>query len=259
MGFSAINSGVWATSNTTSVSNTTPFITSTSDLFVLFVALYANGGTILAGDVTDTDGNTWHHVGNSSNSSDGNIQVHGWYAFSPVNNANNVITYNHGAVVTFPCMILQCWKGSDKTTAPTSSSGDNGAGSTSVQLGSTSSPAGYLNATAVCFSSAFSAPSIDTNFTFDVSHAWSSGVNEGGADAFHVATATGEQPTWSWTTSSKVSAFMMSFVPAATGSLFRTPPVSGVGIGGPFFRDPLQGKGYRPHASGLYVPERMAA
>lgn len=45
----------------------------------------------------------------------------------------------------------------------------------------------------------------------------------------------------------------------ATRGLFQSPALSGLGIGGSFFRDPLQGQPYARSRSSIYVPARMAA
>lgn len=79
-------------------------------------------------------------------------------------------------------------------------------------------------------------------------------------DAYHIVTtseafsATAGSAQW--------LAIGASFNESAGGGgrgLFRTPPVSGVGVGGSFFRDPLQAREQMVRRDRIFVPERYAA
>lgn len=84
--------------------------------------------------------------------------------------------------------------------------------------------------------------SIDSGFTIIDSNDYVAFTNEGGAIAYKIQTTAGaENPTWSWTGSADAAASIAVFKPAAgaTGKIFLPIPMNGLGVGGPFFANPL--------------------
>jgi hypothetical protein len=204
-----------AASANSSTATTPAMSTVGCDVIVVYCSLYANGSSVLAGDLSDSASNSWTFDGIAQNTSDGNVQVAAWHVFSPTTNASHTFTFNHVGTTQFPTLAVEAWSGSDKTTAPIKGTGQNGAGSTSQAVTASGSVIGQLNTTATVFPSAISTLAIDTGFSLDLHSDWTTGLHMGQGVATHVATANGENPAWSWTTSAECAAMMLTFTPAA--------------------------------------------
>lgn len=95
---------------------------------------------------------------------------------------------------------------------------------------------------------------------------WSANFNTGSAGGCAAMTrtgGTGSTISWSDTVTSDFMGICCLEVAAASGGatrgLFRAPSLSGTGIGGSFFRDPLQAPMQLVRRDRIFVPERLAA
>lgn len=178
-----------------------------------------------------------------------------WYA-----NVNTG-TFNTGASVAvgfssgprFAYLTAAAWSGS-RTASQSYDSVQNGAttaGNTSLGTGSVTPNTGHNNAlilTGLGFS-ASNTPTINGGFQTPLDRIdFVSGNNFGGIWSYLIqTTAAAASPTWSWSTSTDASTAIAVFRAADESGgggrpLFRTPSLGGVGIGGSFLRDPLQGR-----------------
>lgn len=217
-----------------------------------------DGGT---GTISDSKANTWHQltVNNEVSANQSTI----WYAFDKSGSAL-VVGSGHTVTVTatgdFPGLTVIALSGTD-TTAPFDLQSGHaiGGAATSVQPGSLTPSAANCIVITVYSTDDTTGTAINSGFTKADTLATGSFGETGTALGYIIqTTATAVNPTWSETNASGLTASMASFKAAAGGGgsrgLFLTPPVSGIGSGGSFFRNPLQAPHQMVRRDRLFVP-----
>lgn len=142
--------------------------------------------------VTDTQGNTWHHLTNQAN---GNSDNAIWYSYGMTGSASHKFT----VVGNYDAMTVQCFSGVQSTSDPFTSENGNGGSNNTLQTGSvTPSSTGDLFITGVA-SRNDSTHSINGGFTQSSDLQFNGGVSMGNAGAYLIATSTNStDPTWTF-------------------------------------------------------------
>lgn len=182
---------------------------------------------------------------------------------NPATGANNVVVTLTGSISSLTAIHsgAMSFTGNDTSTPVVASSGKTNfresAGTTAtVTSGTTTS--GNIAVAQMAAGSGYSATSQTLS--------WSKNVNTnsaGGNGAMTYANGTGGAIAFSNTIGSDFMGMVCLEVAAASGGasrgLFRTPSLSGVGVGGSFFRDPLQAPMQMVRRDRIFVPARLAA
>ena len=163
----------------------------------------------------------------------------------------------------FPAIVCMAFSGVQSASDPYDTTAGT-AGANTADSGATSKP-GSLTATAAssvyfsgyCNTQPSTGTSTPTGFSIaDVANALE------GAGGYIISSAA-QNPTWTHASSGATYSTMAIFAPSSGGGggrgLFRTPPTTGVGIGGSFFVDPLQAREQMVRRDRIFVPERYAA
>lgn len=213
--------------------------TSGADLIVLGVASYVGNS---APTISDSKTNTWTALTKQSTGSGGSIQL--YYVQAPtVGTGHNFTTSGAGS---YSGVVVAAFSGSQASPFDVEQGATTGS-VTSIAPGSitpTTTTTLMLCGVQTNLNTDFgSAATIDSSFVITDRVSSVPALSYAFGLAYKIKTdANAENPTWSWTSTYEATCRIAAFKAAAGGArgLFRTPPVTGLGIGGSFFRDPLQ-------------------
>jgi hypothetical protein len=208
----------------------------------LIVVTYASGASS-AGVLTDSLSNTWHPATQYQDGfSDRYLTL--IYAWNATGGSAQTFTITGTGI--FPALVVEAWSGSLTSSTPFDQLTGTGGYAASGQPGSITPS--VANALVVCGLNTDEATSISINGTFTISDSQLTGVvfgTTGAGEAYVVqTTAVAENPTWTFGSGSNqrwVSS-IASFKPsggAAAAPLFLPTPMTGLGVGGPFFPHPI--------------------
>lgn len=208
--------------------------------------------------VANTAGDTWTKSTSSPfvNVSSINRQEC-WYVLSTAGHATDVVTATMGGSNGFCTGVVYefhtdtgIWSFvADKT-------GQSASGTAIASASFTLTGASVI--VAIVQSSQAALPAPGTGYSTPVKEDSGSFVS----DMYHIV-STSEAATATGTGSNEWNILAVAFVASGGGGggrgLFMTPSLSGSGIGGSFFRDPLQAREQMTRRDRIYVPERYAA
>jgi hypothetical protein len=195
--------------------------TTGATLLVLVASDYGQAGAVTP---TDSKGNTW--TGLTQQGTGANARVRIWYSRSPIVGSGHTFTFPGSS--NFCTFTMSAWSGVDTTSPFDQQNGTSAAGVSSVQPGSvTPGSNNELIVAALAWNTGESpGVSIGSSFTITDQNDFSSGSNQGGAQAYLLqGTATAVNPTWSLPNSTPAAAAAIAtFKPAAVPS--ATPPAT---------------------------------
>lgn len=186
---------------------------SSPNLIVISVAWYA--GVTADGTLTDSTGvNTWTALTKRTNAVPASNRL--FYCYNPT--VSSTMTFSYNGTTIAPCMHLTGWSGSASSPFEL----QNGAASTGVASLATGSTGTPSTADQLCISGCDAGTattySPDSGFTVSTSSQYSSGVCEGGAQAYKVlSSASAENVTWSFSTTLAAAVTIATFKAAAGG------------------------------------------
>jgi hypothetical protein len=204
----------------------------------LIVANCAELVLTTAGVVTDSKGNTWTQLTTRGSGSQWRNTL--WYCINPTVGSGHTFTCTGNT--NFPVICVVAFACALSPPVFDAESGVRVAFANTIQPGSiTPAEVGEVLVAGVCTADSTS-PTIDSSFSTPLV-AFNSAIGTPGAIAYKIkADAAAENPTWSWTNAGQCAASMAAFkAAAASGRLFlaSSGDLSGIGAGGPFFRNPL--------------------
>lgn len=235
--------------------------TSGANFIVVAVAEFGTTPSI----VSDNKGNG-NYTNLASFGDAGSYRCHIAYKYNASVGAGHTFSTdqaNFPAIVILACSGVQSASDPYDTTAGTAGAKTADSGATAV--------AGSLTATAASslYFTVFVNSQTSTGSTTPSGFSVTGFTNHNVANALECAAAyqissSALNPSWTHGASGAFAASQAIFAPSSGGGgggrgLFRTPPVSGVGIGGSFFRDPLQAPLQAIRKDRIFVPERYAA
>lgn len=194
------------------------------------------------------------------------VNVGIWYRLTPSTGSKNVVVTTTGndsgsgtAAIITACITFT---GNDTTTPIVAGSGktnfrESSATTATVNSGTTTS--GNIALAMMATGNSY----VSTTQTLSASKNLNTN-SAGGNGALTRANGTGGVINFSDTVGSDFMGMVCLEVAAASGGggargLFMTPSLGGVGIGGSFFRDPLQGREQLVRRDRIFVPARLAA
>ena len=228
-----------ANGGTTSAIDTTG-----ADILFIVASRYGLGSE--AFPPSDNKGNTWQNCNQYQSTSPADATMRIWYAKNAIVGSGHTFTYS--ASSCYPQIDILAFSGSLTSSDPVDQ--QNGAAGTgfnvsTLQTGSvTPSQANELLVTGMSINSNAPGvvPTIDSGFTVSDADGFGSGNNMGGGAAYLIQTAAAAvNPTWSLgiaTANPAAAIATFKAVAAPTGKLFRPAPLTGLGVGGPFFSNP---------------------
>lgn len=184
-----------------------------------------------------------------------------YFLLTPATSAHNVVVSMTGTPGGSTAILSGgiSFTGHDLVTPIVASSGKSNfqeSGTTSATVGSATTTSGNIVLAQMATGSGYSSTTQSRSWSLNVN-----GLSAGGNGALTRAAGTGSTITMTDTITSDFFGMVCCEIAAASGGatrgLFRTPPLSGAGVGGSFFRDPLQGRMVRRDR--IYVPARMSA
>lgn len=248
------------TGQLTAVSLSGTINTGSSDIIFAFVSSYDGSGPTTASDLSDSQTNGYTLLSSQASAADASLYVSILYKISPSNSATLQVTWTPEVTTGhYPSLIVMAFtQGSAPTFNTSVGNGTNSSGS--VQAGSIGN-ANDLVVEAMAF---YSTSGNTINSTFSaVTEVTHSAGNHIGLSAAWKEIAAATNPTWTTNSGNAIAAKAAAVSGVGGGGggrgLFMVPSLSGVGVGGSFFRDPLQAREQMVRKGDLYVPERLAA
>lgn len=190
-----------ASSPATSAVNTTG-----ANLLIVAVSQFAAAA---AGSLGDSKSNTWSPLTTQTTSVTTYSKM--FYCAGPTVGAGHTFTYTGSSI--FAAIAVQAWSGANVTQPDVQNGVNNGSSVTSQQVGSvTPSANNFLIVSGVSLGTNTTAYAIDSSFTKSDEIDYTGGTNIGVGMAYlKQGTAAAVNPTWSWATSSEVSATIAVF------------------------------------------------
>lgn len=223
--------------------------TASGSLLILLAS--ANGATHNA--PTDTAGNTWVQAGTTFDQGSNKLSI--WYVVNAPANAGTV-TMNFGASYIYRAVVIFEFSGAATSGVLDQAQGGQAGATATASTGSFTLAAASELLIAITVGTQTITGSLATTTNFAIS---------GDAAKYYLdqyGIVSSNQAVTSTDSGTGSGIFGASFKAAAGGAtrgLFRTPSLGGVGVGGSFFRDPLQAREQMVRKGELYVPERLAA
>lgn len=205
---------------------------------------------------TDSKSNSWTGLTNFTSASGGAGRL--FYSIPTSVGSGHIFTSGG----SFPSICVQAWSGAAASPFDQEATGQNGAASPADSGGSKTPSANNALIVSAWAEATTATPTINGGFTISDTAAGIGGTSYGCSMAYLVqTTAAAANPTWTWSGSPAGIDFAIFLAAAggATRGLFRPPSGSGLGVGGSFFRDPLQAREQMVKRNHIYVPERYAA
>ena len=222
----------------------------------LLVAVTSGQSFGVSPTITDGNGgNTWQQIGSTVNPDSGSNYFAIFYAYGIVGGLYTV-TSTWATSYTFVELIVHEFHDSDGAWVSTPADDHQVGNGSSAAIASAT-----VGVTAAQDVIVFIAEADNQNITGGTYTVSSAGIDPYFADGYHITTASEAAVA---TCSSGTWQILAASFKGVTRGLFRPPSLSGVGVGGSFFRDPLQGRA-RPHPSAfvrhdrIYVPRHVAA
>ncbi len=236
-----------AQSTTTGDITTTAIDTTGADLLAVVLAWYQ---AVADPTLVDSASNSW--TGRTKyRSTNRSVQV--LYVQAPTTSATHTFTASTGGAGEYPTICISAWSGS----VATPYEAENGAttsSATSLATGSASPTTTDLFITGCAQGGTSGSLTLSAGFTATETFIGTSFAVEGGMG--YATSASAQSATWNFA-SNEAAVTIAAFKGTgggATRGLFMTPPLSGAGIGGAFYRDPLQAPAQMVRHDRLFVP-----
>ncbi len=272
MAWAIVNSGAAHAKNGTADGSVGPYVaphtgtidTTGADLYVVACSHY-DGSQQANTTLDDVAHNSYTLLADITASGDGSCRVAWYYKVAPT--TSNVEKWTVTAAGGRPTNAGVCGIAfSGCAASPTIAHAEIGTTTSNPKAGTAIGSSGDLMVSAVA-NYAVDSSSIDSSFAIVEHEAYTASNNIGLAIAWcnNSAGLSGStDPTWTMT-SAPTAVCIQNVTFTGTGGggggrgLFMTPPTTGIGIGGSFFRDPLQARAQMVRRDRIFVPERYAA